>query len=60
MKIFVNPKFHGPVPTYGIMENPNLVPNAVTDFRKKNFQNQKQNHVKRKILMIFTVIYQNL
>ena len=42
------------------MRKPNLVPNAVTDLRNENFQKQKQNHVKRKILIIFTEIYQKI
>ena len=36
------------------------MPNAVTDFRNENFQNKKQNYVKRKILIIFTEIYQKI
>ena len=39
------------------MRKPNLMPNAVTDLRNENFENQKQNHVKRKILIIFIVTY---
>ena len=42
------------------MRKPNLVPNAVTDLSNTNFQNQKQNHVKRKILIILTEIYQKI
>ena len=42
------------------MRKPNLVPNAVTDLRNRNFQTQKQNHVKCKILIIFTKIYQKI
>ena len=42
------------------MRKPDPVPNDVTDLESKKLQKQKHDHVKRKILMICTVIYQKI